>query len=293
MSARQRGGFAAALYVREDADTGKLFTDHSIADYFFMQFMWAIVDYPSLELGFESPHAGLRHIGGAILMLFFALAVAVIGNKIFIAMMTSTYQEMKVAAELNFKFRRVNRVVYYASAPREPSVFFVFECIAILIGRALHWLLLIDFSPDGGWRDRGAFRWELDGFRPPRGALERARSAADRSRAMLLGEMQATVDAANEAVRRMSGSQREREARPSSETVHHIVKSEVSTANAKINERIDALEAGVNERINTLEAGVNERINALEAGVNAKLDKCISAINMLSRERQPTGRLEA
>ena len=42
-----------------------------------------------------------------------------------------------------------------------------------------------------------------------------------------------------------------------------------------------------------LEAGVNERINALEAGVNAKLDKCISAINMLSRERQPTGRLEA
>ena len=39
----------------------------------------------------------LRHVGGAILMLFFALAVAVIGNKIFIAMMTSTYQEMKLA----------------------------------------------------------------------------------------------------------------------------------------------------------------------------------------------------
>ena len=106
---------------------------------------------------------------------------------------------------------------------------------------------------------------------------------------MLLGEMQATVDAANEAVRRMSGSQREREARPSSETVHHIVKSEVST----VNERINALEAGVNERVNALEAGVNERIDALEAGVNAKLDKCISVINMLSRERQATGRLEA
>ena len=117
---------AAALYVREDADTGKLFTDHSIADYFFMQFMWAIVDYPSLELGFESPHAGLRHVGGAILMLFFALEVAVIGNKIFIAMMTSTYHEMKLAAELNFKFHRVSRVVFYASAPREPCTMYVY-----------------------------------------------------------------------------------------------------------------------------------------------------------------------
>ena len=76
-------------------------------------------------------------------------------------------------------------------------------------------------------------------------------------------------------MRRMSGSQREREARPSSETVHHIVKSEV------------------NASINALEARVNERINALEAGVTAKLDKCISAIHMLSRERQATGRLEA
>ena len=113
---------AATLYLREDEDTGKLLSEHSIADYFFMQFMWAIVEYPSLELGFDSPHAGLRHIGGAILMLFFALFVAVIGNKIFIAMMTSTYQNMKLEAELNFKFRRVSRVVYYASAPREPSV---------------------------------------------------------------------------------------------------------------------------------------------------------------------------
>ena len=79
----------------------------------------------------------------------------------------------------------------------------------------------------------------------------------------------------------MSGSQREREARPSSETVHHIVKSEVST----VNERISA----VNERIDALEANANERNDAL----NAKLDKCISAINMLTRERQATGRLEA
>jgi hypothetical protein len=102
---------------------------------------------------------------------------------------------------------------------------------------------------------------------------------------MLLGEMQATVDAANEAVRRMSGSQREREARPSSETVHHIVKSEVSTVNERINERIDALETNVNRRNDALEAGIS--------AINAKLDKCISAISMLSRERQATGRLEA
>ena len=58
---------------------------------------------------------------------------------------------------------------------------------------------------------------------------------------MLLGEIQATVDAANEAVRRMSGSQRERGARPSSEAVHHIVKSEVSGPRAKF----DALEVGI------------------------------------------------
>ena len=127
---------------------------------------------------------------------------------------------------------------------------------------------MIDFSPDGGWRDRGAFRWEFDAFRPRRAALERAQSAQGRTRAVLLGEMQATVDAANEAVRRMSGSQREREAQPSSEIVHHIVKSEV------------------NERISRLEAKVDAGMSAM----NAKLDLCISAINELSRERQAVGR---
>ena len=60
--------------------------------------------------------------------------------------------------------------------------------------------------------------------------------------------------------------------------MHHIVKSEVSTVNERINERIDALETNVNRRNDAL---------------NAKLDKCISAINMLTRERQATGRLEA
>ena len=101
---------AAALYLREDEDAGKLISEHSIADYFFMQFMWAIVDYPSLELGFDSPRR--LNIGGAI-MLFFALFVAVIGNKILIAMMTSTYQNMKLAAQLH---SIAQRVVYYASA---------------------------------------------------------------------------------------------------------------------------------------------------------------------------------
>ena len=71
------------------------------------------------------------------------------------------------------------------------------------------------------------------------------------------------------------------EARPSSETVHHIVKSEVST----VNERIDALEANANERNAALEAGIS--------AINAKLDKCISAINILSRERHASGQLEA
>ena len=37
---------AATLYLREDEHTGKLISEHSIADYFFMQFMWAIVEYP-------------------------------------------------------------------------------------------------------------------------------------------------------------------------------------------------------------------------------------------------------
>ena len=60
--------------------------------------------------------------------------------------------------------------------------------------------------------------------------------------------------------------------------MHHIVKSEVSTVNERINERIDALETNVNRRNDAL---------------NAKHDKCISAINMLTRERQATGRLEA
>ena len=101
-----------------------------MTDYFFMQFAWPVVNFPSLDLGFDSPHAGKRHFGGAILMFVFTLMVIVIGNKVLVAMMTSTYQTMKRDATLEFKFHRVQRVVYYASAPRETTFFFGLEYIA-------------------------------------------------------------------------------------------------------------------------------------------------------------------
>ena len=97
---------------------------------------------------------------------------------------------------------------------------------------------------------------------------------------MLLGEAQATINVASEAVRRMSGSRLEREAQPSSETVHHIVKAEVHA-------EVSALQAEVADKVDALKAEVNERLGVLEA----KLDTLINSV--MARERQAGGRLEA
>ena len=104
--------------------------DRSFWDFLFMQFVWPLVDYPGLDLGFDSPHAGERHYGGSILMMLVGLTVPLIAQKLLIAMMTSTFQEMKRDAELRFKLHRVSRVVRYASSPREPMYLFLLEFIA-------------------------------------------------------------------------------------------------------------------------------------------------------------------
>ena len=216
-----------------------------------------------------SPHAGERHYGGSILMMYCGIVVPLIAQKLLIAMMTSTYRDMKLHAELRFKFHRVSRIVRYASFPREPPYLFWLELIAVWLGRLLFKLGWIDFAPDGGWRERPAFRWEFDDFRPSQQALEHAWSAQRRSRAVLLGETQATIEVANEAVRQMSGSRREREAQPSSETVHHIVKAEVSALDTKMG----ALQADVG----TLKAEVGT-LKAEISSVNDKLDKILLSI---------------
>ena len=92
---------------------------------------------------------------------------------------------------------------------------------------------------------------------------------------MLLGEAQATIDVANDTVRRMSGSRREREAQPSSELVHHIIKAEVSALKDEVNNRMDAL---------------NERLGALEAKVETKLDTIANSIFEITRELKARGR---
>ena len=56
----------------------------------------------------------------------------------------------------------------------------------------------------------------------------------------------------------MSGSRREREAQPSSETVHHIVKAEVSALDVKVgalDTKVDALQAemsSMNDKLDRL-----------------------------------------
>ena len=240
--------------------------DRSFWDFLFMQFVWPLVDYPGLDLGFDSPHAGERHYGGSILMMLVGLTVPLIAQKLLIAMMTSTFQEMKRDAELRFKLHRVSRVVRYASSPREPMYLFLLEFIAVWLGRLVFKLGLIDFAPDGGWCDRPAFRWDFDNFRPSRQALEHARSAQRRSRAVLLGEAQATIDVASEAVRRMSGSRREREAQPSSETVHHIVKAEVHAEVSALDAKVGALDTKV------------DALQAEMSSMNDKLDRLLSSM---------------
>ena len=112
-------------------------------------------------------------------------------------------------------------------------------------------------------------------FLPSQQALEHARSAQRRSRAVLLGEAQATIDVASEAVRRMSGSRREREARPSSETVHHIVKAEVSALDTKV----DALQADLSQ----LKDEVNDKVDTLKAEIGALSGKLDTLISMMER----------
>ena len=66
-------------------------------------------------------------------------------------------------------------------------------------------------------------------------------------------------------MRRMSGSRREREARPSSETVHHIVKAEVSALQTEV-------------------SALDTKVDALQAemsSMNEKLDKILSSMTMI------------
>ena len=152
--------------------------------------------------------------------------------------------------------------------------------LAVLLGRFLFKLGWIRFTPDGGWRERPAFRWESDSFCSSQRALGQIRSAQRRSRAILLGEAQATIDVASEAVRRMSSSRREREAQPSSETVHHIVKAEVSALDAKV----DALQTEVGALKGEVGALKGE-VSALKGeviSISGKLDTLISS--MIPRE---------
>ena len=151
------------------------------------------------------------------------------------------------------------------------------ELIAVWLGRLLFKVRWIDFAPDGGWCDRPAFRWDFDGFLTSQQALEQARSAKRRSRAVLLGEARATIDVASEAVRQMSGSRREREARPSCETVHHIVKAEihaeVSALKTEVNDKVDALDAKV--------GALDTKVDALQvemSSMNDKLDRLLSSM---------------
>ena len=83
---------------------------------------------------------------------------------------------------------------------------------------------------------------------------------------MLLGEAQATIEVASEAVRRMSGSRLEREAQPSSETVHHIVKAEVHAEVSALDAKVGALDTKV------------DALQAEMSSMNDKLDRLLSSM---------------
>ena len=70
----------------------------------------------------------------------------------------------------------------------------------------------------------------------------------------------------------MSGSRREREARPSSETVHHIVKAEVSALQTEVSAldtKVDALDTKV------------DALQAEMSSMNEKLEKILSSMTMI------------
>ena len=70
------------------------------------------------------------------------------------------------------------------------------------------------------------------------------------------------------SVRHMSGSRREREAQPSSETVHHIVKAEV---NHIVKAEVSALETRVEGRL---------------CAIDAKLETIANSVFEIARELQ-------
>ena len=82
---------------------------------------------------------------------------------------------------------------------------------------------------------------------------------------------------ANEAVRRMSGSLREREAQPSSEIVNHIVKAEVSVLDTKV----DALAKAELDTDTNIDA-LDTKVDALQAEINGKMDALQAEVNFLS-----------
>ena len=93
-------------------------------------------------------------------MFLYGTLVLLVGQNLLIAMMTSTYEEKKRVAKLEFKVTRVNRIVYYTCSPRLTPECELLEYFAILFGNALCALKLIDFKPGGGWQHRAAFPWE-------------------------------------------------------------------------------------------------------------------------------------
>ena len=78
----------------------------------------------------------------------------------------------------------------------------------------------------------------------------------------------------------MTGSRREREAQPSSETVHHIVKAEVHA-------EVSALKAEVNALDTKMEALVKAEVSALKAEVSALGGKLDTLISMMERQAGP------
>ena len=88
----------------------------------------------------------------------------------------------------------------------------------------------------------------------------------------------------------MSGSRREREAQPSSETVHHIVKAEVGALDTKVDALVKAEVSALDTKVHALVkaevsaldtkvGALHDRLSALEAKVESKLDAIIARLS--------------
>ena len=266
---------AAALYLQVDKETGDPTYKNSIIDFFFMQFVWPLVDITHFDLGYDSPHAGERNIGGSTLVLVFGLFIPLIGQNMLIAMLTTRYEEMKRDAELDFKVYRVDRVVNYVSTPRLADQICILEFAAVCFGLLLRHANVIDFEPDGGWQDRPAFPWEAADFRPSDQALERVQNAQRIVRAVLLGEkVESGVERSNDAVRRMLSNRPDRAAHPSGEAVWHIFKAEVHAEVYALDKKVHALDA----KFDSLREDVDEKLSGLQHNLGAKLDAVMTAL---------------